>query len=88
MKSFCNIFNNNRKANPKAPDFQGSLDMDREFLETMLTKLDSNGEIRCEFSGWNKEGRNGTYIQGKINPPYTGPRRSKSRDDPAGSIPF
>lgn len=49
------LFTNNRKQKSSQPDFTG--------------KLNVNGED-FEISGWNKQGKSGSFVSLSVKPPY------------------
>ncbi len=63
------LFVNKKKANPKAPDYTGNLEISAEFLEVIRASM-VNGMAKMDLSGWRREGAQGTFLSLSVRPPF------------------
>ncbi len=64
------LFANNRKSNPKAPDINGKLEIDRATLEYLVECRDRGGKLEMALAGWRRQMKTGgEYFSLKAQPP-------------------
>lgn len=54
------LFPNKWKKHDKAPDFKGDITLERSLIKQLLN--DSEDDVKIRLSGWNREGRNGSFV--------------------------
>lgn len=72
MRSGGALFPNN-KTNPKAPDYDGTLELDEELINYIYSKYKKNAEeIKLELSGWKRQAQKSgkSYLSLKPSIPY------------------
>ena len=60
------LFATKTKFNPKSPDIDGSISIERALLKQMLDETDEE-DIVIKLSGWNQKGAKGDFLSLKVN---------------------
>jgi hypothetical protein len=60
------LFATKTKYNPKSPDIDGSISIERSLLKQMLDES-SEDDIVIKLSGWNQKGAKGDFLSIKVN---------------------
>jgi hypothetical protein len=84
------LFFQDKKKNPKMPDYKGNLEISRETLNHLVVMAKKNEPLKMDLSGWMKPTKNGgTFISLVAAKPYekSDSYGSPSRDDD-DSVPF
>jgi hypothetical protein len=53
------LFKNTRATNPKAPQWEGDIEMDADVLRALVANAKSGKPIKLRLAGWVKETKNG-----------------------------
>lgn len=65
------LFQNERKTNPKQPDFTGNVTISRDLLMFATKEIAAGREPTLSLSGWNKTGGNGKrFLSLSVQEPY------------------
>ena len=60
------LFNTKEKKHEKAPDMWGKLELDRDYVRSLLE--DGNGLVTIKIDAWNRESATGnTFLSIKVN---------------------
>lgn len=60
------LFATKTKFNPKSPDMDGSISVERSLLKQMMDES-SEEDIVIKLSGWNQKGAKGDFLSIKVN---------------------
>jgi len=64
------IFPNDRKANDRAPDFTGIIDIDQALCSEIADQLRANPRAKLEVAGWRKSKNGKEFVSLRLQPPY------------------
>jgi len=84
-KTYSHTLNRNEhKKGEKEPDYRGTLHL--VFGEELLEIIKANeGKLKCNLSGWKRDGSNGPFVslqlQHPIDPPVSEEAATESADD-------
>jgi hypothetical protein len=94
------LFTNDRRTTDKAPSHQGDISFEVALLKQLIAESDGE-DVKIKISGWEKEGRNGTFISLKYNdfkptpqgesytkPPKPNARTSSAMNYDDSDVPF
>lgn len=79
------LFPNDRKANEKAPDFKGNLELDQALADEIAQQLRANPRAKLEIAGWRKSKNGKEFVSLRVQPPYK--RESTQNAAPATQPP-
>lgn len=78
------LFKNTRKEEgTKQPDYNGNIEVTKEWLDAQLAELGTKESLKINISGWKKESRNGPYISMSVNAPFKKGQTTQSRRPPS-----
>lgn len=60
------LFVEKKKTNPKGPDHTGKIDIGADLLKQMLDAHNAGKDVVLRIAGWDKAGRNGTFISTRV----------------------
>ena len=86
------FFKNTRATNPKAPQWEGDIEMDADVLRALVANAKAGKPIKLRLAGWTKETKNGDeFISMKGSIPQD--KKPEPKASPVGSydddeIPF
>ena len=84
------LFHQDKKTNPKAPDYTGNLEISRDTLNHLVDMAKKEQPLKMQLSGWKKPTKNGgTFLSLVAAKPYekSNSGGSSFRDDD-DSVPF
>ena len=85
------LFPNDRKQNPKEPDFRGNFEITREVLGQLIRRAKENGEIKLSIAAWEKTSKRGNQfmsISGELDtyePQQQRTQRTQRRPNPVSN---
>lgn len=83
------LFNNTRATNPKAPQWEGDIEMDADVLRALVANAKAGKPIKLRLAGWVKQTKNGDdFISLKGSIPQEKKVENKKADSFEDDIPF
>jgi len=74
------LFKNTRATNPKAPQFEGDVELDADLLRSLVANAKAGKPIKLRLAGWTKPMRNGgDFVSLKASIPQ---EKQERREDP------
>ncbi|MFO0449498.1 MAG: hypothetical protein ACK52I_12705 [Pseudomonadota bacterium] len=83
------LFHQDKKTNPKAPDYTGNLEISRDTLNHLVAMAKKEQPLKMQLSGWKKPTKNGgTFLSLVAAKPYEKNSGGSSSRDDDDSVPF
>jgi hypothetical protein len=77
------------KRSEKAPDYNGSIDLDISLLQQLIQESEDGFSVKVKISGWKRQGTKGTFLSLKYDDyKPQAPRQAPRPDMPEEDMPF